>query len=61
MRINLSPFSLFREVTGGLTGKEPESVHSVNKFYETMAPILEIYERQWYLNIANIMGNQWLL
>ena len=56
-----SPFSLISS-PGEQTSPHNEnpSVSDVKKFYDTMSDILETYERQWYLNIANYLGNQWL-
>lgn len=39
---------------------EESSVSVVDGFLKVMSPIHEVYQKQWYLNIANYVGNQYL-
>lgn len=60
MALNLSPFSLVRSVAKMFQGREEdEAVSRVDAFYKAMLPVHQVHERQWYLNISNLAGNQW--
>jgi len=62
MALNLSPFSLVKTIgkmLGGAGSEEDEAVQRVDAFYKAMLPVHQVHERQWYLNIANLAGNQW--
>jgi len=38
----------------------PESVQEVNAFLETFGKLHESYQQQWYMNLANMIGQQYL-
>ena len=60
MSLLSSPFSIFRSLIDRDTST-PESVSTVNAFLKAMEPIQIHYARQWYLNVANYIGNQYII
>lgn len=61
MAAPLSPFSILRSLMPGTESKPmDEAVGRVMGFVNAMLPVHKVHERQWFLNIANLSGNQWL-
>src|SRR3990172_5519221 len=61
MSILKSPLSLFSDMKEKFTQSgKPEPVAEVESFLELMEPIHKMYAKQWFLNIAYYMGQQYL-
>lgn len=54
-----SPFTIIKNLAEKFRDL-PEEVAVVKSFSQAMEPIHRQYARQWYLNVSNYMGNQYL-
>lgn len=59
MPFGKSPFSIVKETLG--ISSLPEEVQTVNKFMLAMEPIHKVYTQQWFINLANYAGNQYIV
>ena len=58
MSLNKSPFSVESLLDASGSSTLPMGVRVVKAFLATHEPVHRIYARQWFLNIANYVGNQ---
>ena len=60
MSYGKSPFSIMSQTLSS-DKNLPEEVQLVNTFMRAMEPIHRVYTQQWFMNLANYTGNQYLM